>query len=132
MEIVSRITCELSSEDMDENGHLNNARYPIYFEKGRIDLLGEVSSIESLRERNLGFVSINHSYNHLIPVPSSAIKVDIVSRFGSSSRPVRIPIEQEMFLGNSLVATSGSVYCFVDLESGMPVPPPEDLIARIR
>ena len=132
MEIVSRITCELSSEDMDENGHLNNARYPIYFEKGRMDLLGEVSSIESLRERNLGFVSRKHSYNHLIPVPSSAIKVDIVSRFGSSSRPVRIPIEQEMFLGNSLVATSGSVYCFVDLESGMPVPPPEDLIARIR
>ncbi len=118
----SRIRLEVADEDTDNYGHLNNAAFPIYFERGRDDLnLKHKLHAKNLFPEGLGFLvkRASYEYNKLV-TPDS--EVEIRSRF-MGNIGARVIVEQEMWQDGKVVARCNAEYFFTDIVKGKPIRP---------
>ncbi len=120
---TSSITSRINSCDVDLYGHLNNAAFPLYFERGREDLaVKNKLDAKILLSQNLAFLVKRASYEYLSPVLADQ-NVEITSRVASLGG-ARIIVEQEMFSGKQIIAKAHVEYFFLDLVKNKPIRPP--------
>lgn len=128
MESTLRLLIEQA--DIDNYGHLNNARYALYFEEGRLNLVEKASLAESsLREDGIGFQVRRASYEYIRSVDAGQ-EVEITSWL-DQRRKSTVLIRQSMTLDGKTVATAVAEYFFRNLNSGRPVRPPKVILDLI-
>ena len=65
MELTSKIELEVQKNEIDELGHVNNARFLEYFERGRMDWYGRCDpELNKRADRHLGTVVVNIDINY--------------------------------------------------------------------
>jgi len=120
--LKSIVACTVSPEDTDGYGHLNNARYSEYFEKGRVDLLESFGlGVDELKKEGVGFW-VRSAHIRYISQVSGNSKVVIHSRFMDYSKGAVIRMEQEMVCRGELMASSVTEHFFVKLNGKNPKP----------
>lgn len=128
----NELTLEIQPDDFDRYGHLNNARYPLYFEQGRDALTKDMSvHSDTLALQNQGIFVKSASYDYTHPIGPEVKQVCIQSRF-EYTKGSTINIVQEMYVADKLVATATAVCCFMDTVRNKPIRPLEELLAKIR
>jgi YbgC/YbaW family acyl-CoA thioester hydrolase len=104
--IVSSIELIVKSEGIDKYNHLNNARYPLYFEEGRVDLIVNAKKLnEYIEEEGLHLLVKKLECNFEKQVCRED-KIEIVSEFSPYEGGATIVISQKMLKEGEIVATS--------------------------
>ena len=125
------VKCIIHPNHIDDYGHLNNAFYSCYFEKGRIALQKKFGLEDSvLAEKGIGFLVSSATYKYKKQVPANA-KVEIHSRFVPYDKGVRIYIDHAMCLNGDIVASARTEHVFVNLKNNKPIKPLDRLIQKI-
>jgi len=127
---VSEIKCKINSSDIDDHGHLNNAAYPLYFEKGR-ENLAAINGVnrDALNPKGLAFLVKRASYEYNAPVFRDQ-EVDVKSRVVSFKR-ARVFVEQDMLYDGKVVSNCAVEYFFMDLGIGKPIRRPSSVFQKI-
>ena len=109
--LVSIIKCKIDPSHIDEYDHLNNARYPLYFEKGRIALQEKIGFPDSvLKNRGIGLIIYTATYEYKKRVLDNQ-EVEIHSQFLPYESGARFFIEHEMYVDEELVAKAKTRTC---------------------
>lgn len=111
----------------DKMGVVNNARYLEYFEAGRNDLLRKTGyPYTELEKDNIGLPVIEASCRYI----ATAKYDDIVTikSFLREMPTVKIKIDYEVYVNETLIATGYTIHSFVNFEKMKPVRPPEKFI----
>lgn len=128
----SEVECTIVDADTDIYGHLNGENLPRIFRKGRIALQESLGIGErELRKRGIIFGTIRQVYDQykkLFPTQ----KVTVFSHFKPYERRASFEIEHEMYCNGVLVATSETKHTFIDLETGKPIRPLEELVSQLK
>ncbi|MGQ9368134.1 acyl-CoA thioesterase [Azospirillum sp. ST 5-10] len=111
--------------DLDAVGHVNNNAIGVYFEQGRVELLGEGFAADVPWTVVVARTVTEFKAELLYP---ATVRVGLrVLRFGTTSLTLGCAI----FHGDRLVATQEAVSVIVDRKTHRPLPLPDDLRARL-
>ena len=121
-----RTTVDVRFRDLDTMGHVNNALYATYLEEARAGYYREVLD-ESLPDVDTVIVSLSIDYQAPIGFGDTVTVLLAIPELGHSS----IPMEYEIHVDESLVATAESVQVMWDRDLGTARPIPEAWHDRI-
>ncbi len=125
------VKCIINPSHVDDYGHLNNAHYSYYFEKGRIALQEKFGLKDSvLAEKGIGFLVFTATYKYKKQVFANA-EVEIHSQFVPYDKGARVYIDHTMYLNRDIVASARTEHVFVNLKSNKPIRPLDELIQKI-
>ncbi len=121
----------IKKEDFDGYEHLNNAKYPIYFEKARDDLTKKLGvNCKTLLLKNKGFFVKSARYDYLNQISKNDNYLEIHSKL-EYEKGLMLNLQQEMFNQSGLVAKANTECFFVDLKKGKPIRPLSSLIKKL-
>jgi acyl-CoA thioester hydrolase len=107
--------------DLDPMGHVNNAVYATYLEHARALYFREVVG-EPLPTADTVLVHLSIDYRSPVGLDADRVTVEMsIPRLGESS----IPMEYEVRVGETVVATAETVQVAYDRESGESKPIPD-------
>ncbi len=123
----SSIRCKIEPTDIDNYGHLNNAAFPKYFDRGRYDLAVQNGlDRDTLVPKGLAFLVRKASYDYIAPVLENQ-EVEIISNL-ISIEGTRAIVEQEMLRDKGVVSKCRAEYFFQNLTTGKPIRPPSSIL----
>ena len=122
--------CIVGDGDTDVYGHMNNSRYHLYFELGRIKALSEAGILdEELIKSFRGLPVIKKCTEYKRGVRAGE-KISIYSTIQRDR--LRIIIEHEMYnSGNELVATERTEHALKDLKRDKAMKLTEEIMAKV-
>lgn len=116
--VTSKVKITARPEDIDEYGHLNNAKFPKYFEEGRLALQRNAGlTAQSLIEKKVGLFVYRVTYTYKKQVFEGE-ELCIDSRFIPFEEGITIDSFHRMFSNRKLVATANITHAFNDLNTG--------------
>ncbi len=115
----------------DIMGIVNNTRYLEYFEAGRNELMRSIGyPYTKLEAGNIGLPLIEAHVNYYKPAKYDD-EMRIIA-FLKSLPTVRIKIEYEIKVGDTLLVDGYTTHSFLDLKRFRPVRPPADFIELLK
>ncbi len=117
----------LRYNDMDENGHVNNAVYAVLCESGRVHYFRE--RVTPVVPPNTFYVIVRLAIDFKAEAfyPGEMTTATWLERVGRTSLTVR----QRIFCGETLVAVAEGICVMMESESRRPLPFPEEARARL-
>lgn len=129
--IQSEVKIRVLYAHTDVMGIVNNGRYFEYFEAGRNTLLRDLGfPYVELESKNIGLPVIEAHANYI-----STAKYDdivIVKALLKNIPTVKVKIDYEVFVEETLIATGHTVHAFTKLDTLKPVRPPEDFMKVVK
>ncbi len=119
-----RVTSPVRSCDIDKFNHLNNARYPLYFELGRKALEKEYGvDVDVLLPQRLGLLVVRWEEMEFFTQVYAKELVEIRSQFEKPDGKAIIYIQHEMYREEELVAKARTKHYFYNFEEKRPIRP---------
>lgn len=127
----AEVEYQIVDRDTDIYGHLSGENLPKIFRHGRIALQEALGIGEKgLKRRGLVFATVKQTYEQMAQIyPSQTVTV--FSSFKPYERRASFTIEHEMYREGVLVATAETKHTFIEIETGKPVRPLEELVSQL-
>lgn len=113
----------LRFSDQDSLGHVNNVAVAAFVEAGRTRLIHPFLMRDKYPDLNYALVHVEIDYRAEFHYPGTIDVGGRIERIGSKSFSTVFGL----FMGDTCVATAGSVNCFFDLKTRLSVSPPEEI-----
>jgi acyl-CoA thioester hydrolase len=129
--ITSEIKIRVLYAHTDKMNIVNNGRYFEFFEAGRNTLLRETGyPYTELEKLNFGLPVIEAHANYI----STAAYDDVITvkAFLRTMPTVKVKIDYELFVNDTLIVTGYTVHSFINLGTMKPVRPPKDFIELVK
>lgn len=126
-----QIQVRVRYSETDQMGVVYHGNYIPYFEMGRVEWLRNKGiSYKSLEERGVGLPIVSMAINY----KKSARYDDLLTVITKFKKQTSVKIEFDCEIRNEkseLLTTAHFLLVFVDMNSGKPIAPPEDVLAVI-
>lgn len=115
--VTTEVNQCINPNHLDEYGHLNNARYPLYFEEGRLELQRIAGmDAKSLIDMRVGLFVHRSVYTYKKPVCGNE-PVTVQSRFVSYEGGLTLRTFHMMKSEKGLLATANMDHALFDFEN---------------
>ena len=127
MALESRIDLCVQDSEIDELGHVNNARFLEYFERGRMDWYNQCDpALNDSGGQHLGTVVVNININYRREC-FSGDRLSVVTRADTRGRTSYV-LHQEIYSGDGQCVCDAKVTSVVmDMSTRKVIAPPEKL-----
>lgn len=128
---TQQVEVRVRYSETDQMGVVYHANYLPYFEVGRVEWLrNQGVSYKSLEERGIALPIVNININYKKPARYDDLLVIQTTFVRQNS--VKIEFHCEIFNEqNELLTTADFLLVFVDLKTGKPTVPPQDILAVV-
>lgn len=131
MALIGKIELHVQDNEIDELGHVNNARFLEYFERARMDWYNRCDpTLNKVAEQHLGTVVVNIDVNYRRECFSGA-RLSIVTRALTRGRKSYV-LHQEIFNDDGACVCDARVTSVImDMSTRTTVPLPDSLAEQL-